>query len=363
MRDSGGWLAGAALAATLALRVEVARAQDQTPSPRATTESQDAANATDKALEQLILPEGASDEDDIKWLYSDAEEYAPSGLVGDAIRAPGLPERGEGSRRTWDPRWRRFGFGNYVLTGTALAVAAGSFVIPTSSNPWRGKIGFDESVRDAIGIQDYESGQWSRDVSDIVLSVEISYPLLVDSLVVTYGYRRSEDVAGQMALITTETLGVAAAVQGLVSGFTSRERPYGRNCDTGPNATLDDCEGNKRYRSFFSGHTTLSFAGAAVSCSHHIRHDVFGDSLADALSCGTAFAAASVGSTMRIVGDQHYASDVVVGAAFGTLTGFGVPWLLHYGPLARHDVAPERAASVRLTIVPVSNGMGVGGMF
>lgn len=319
--------------------------------------------ATDELIGRLLSGGESPEKDDLRWLYSDLEEYAPTDLVGKPIPAPALPERGEGSRRVWDPRWRRFAVGNYILTGVAIAVAAGSVAIPTSPDRWRGKNSFDESVRDAIGIEDYPDGQIPRDISDVLLSLTIMNPLLVDSLVITYWYRKSDDVATQMALIDTEAMGLASAIQGLTSGFTSRERPYGRNCGKTIDSRFDDCDSSKRYRSFFSGHTALSFAGASVSCSNHIHHQVYGNGTADAIGCVAALTAAGVTGTMRVVGDQHYASDVIMGAGIGTLTGFGLPWLLHYGPLARVESGSNGAPALRLSLVPVSNGLGVGGQF
>jgi membrane-associated phospholipid phosphatase len=34
---------------------------------------------------------------------------------------------------------------------------------------------------------------------------------------------------------------------------------------------------------------------------------------------------------LRIVGDRHYATDVLAGAAIGFGFGYGMPTLLHYG--------------------------------
>jgi hypothetical protein len=315
----------------------------------------------DKLIELLITAEGLESDDDLRWLYSDSEEYAPSELVGKPIPAPALPEKGEGSSRKWDPRRRNFDLGNYILTGVGLEVGGASSLIPESKSPWRSKNRFDESVRDTIGVTDYTDGQWARDLSDVTLSVSVAYPLLVDSLIVTYWYRQSHDVAAQMALITVEALAVNSTIHGLTAGFSSRERPYARNCGTSVPGSLDDCERNKRFRSFFSGHTSVSFAAAGAACSHHVRHQVFGDPLADGIACGAALTTAGVSGVMRIVGDAHYASDVAVGAAMGTLTGIGVPWLLHYGPLARVDAA--NAPVVNLKLVPVSNGLGLAGQF
>ncbi len=330
------------------------------PAPAAAPSAPEADADVDALIEQLVQSEPA--DDDIAWLFSDAAEYAePTSLAGKSISAPALPERGEGSRRVWDPRWRKFGVGNYVLTGSALAIGMGASVIPPTPKRWRGRNSFDEGVRDAIGIEDLEDGIWARDGSDLLLSLSIAYPMLFDSLIAMYWYRQSHAVAAQMALITAEAVSVAAALQGVTAGFASRQRPYGRNCGDSMDADLKDCAGRKRYRSFFSGHTAMAFAAASVSCSHHARHRVYGNPTADGIACAAAMAAAAGTGTLRIVGDQHYGSDVLVGAAVGTLSGLGIPWLLHYGPLARHDAA--RSSGIRWSVVGVPSGLGLGGQF
>ena len=50
-------------------------------------------------------------------------------------------------------------------------------------------------------------------------------------------------------------------------------------------------------------------------------------------------AVAAVTAYLRIAADRHYASDVTVGAAIGSLTGFAVPYLFH-NPKRRFVVAP-----------------------
>jgi hypothetical protein len=285
-------------------------------------------------------------------------------LAGRSIRAPALPQRGEGSRRLWNPEWRRFGVGNAIVTGVSWVITGASFAIPPAPNRWRGRTGVDTWGRSAFRIEDRARAMRADDASDVLLSMLVSYPFLVDSLIVTYWYRQSHDVAGQMAMITAETLGIGAALQGIAAGMFSRERPYGRDCGSDLDAELDECIHRGRYRSFFSGHTELSFASAGVLCSHHMQHRVFGNDTHDAIACGAGFTLAAATGMLRMIADQHYVTDVATGAAVGTLSGLGLPWLLHYGPLARVQKA---AASVHptltLSLVPAPGGLGVGGSF
>jgi membrane-associated phospholipid phosphatase len=271
-----------------------------------------------------------------------------------------LPERGEGSPRRWDPRWRKFGAANYVLTGVGLGVATAMYFVPATKTPWQKRNGFDEWGRRTFGVRNYDSGQWAQDTSDLLLSMNLAFPLLVDSLVVGYWYRRSPEVAGQTALITLETLAVATMLQSTAAAFFQRERPYGRECGKTLSGRLSECADSERYRSYFSGHTTMGFAAAGVTCSHHAHHDLFGDS-ADPIACGVAFGSAAAVGMMRVVALKHYLTDVLTGAAVGTLSGVGIPWLLHYGPLAR--VEPSDTSSLVWGLYPLPNGIAVGGRF
>lgn len=323
-------------------------------------DSKEAADAevdeVDELIAEMLTAEG---DEDLQWLYD--ESYEPSRLGGQPISAPELPRRGQGAARRWNPAWSRFGVGNYILTGTAFAAGIGGAILPTSPGRWSGTNRFDESVRDNIGITGYADGTWARDTSDLLLSMSVAYPMLFDSLIVTYWYRASPDVAEQMVLISTESVAVATALQALTAGLASRERPYVRNCGESIDRDLDDCRGRKPYRSFFSGHTALSFTGAGLACSHHMRHDVFGDGLWDGIACASAMTAAATVGALRVVGDQHYATDVLVGAAVGTFSGVGLPWLLHYGPTARSErPAPT---TLRMQVMAYPGGLGVGGVF
>ena len=75
--------------------------------------------------------------------------------------------------------------------------------------------------------------------------------------------------------------------------IVSRERPYGQTCGTTdlPSAT-NDCEGNVRYRSFFSGHSAFTFMAAGLICVHHEKLDLLGGGLPDHIACVTAYAGA-----------------------------------------------------------------------
>ena len=166
-----------------------------------------------------------------------------------------------------------------------------------------------------------------RDASDVGVSLMVTWPLVADSLTAAWWYRGSRDVAEQMSLIDLQTLAISGAIQGVTNGLVSRERPYGRNCGSAElPADAIDCTNSNHYRSFFSGHATFGFTGAALICMHHFQNELLGPPW-DALSCAGGYAVAATTATFRVVSDVHYASDVLTGALVGTLVGYGVSLL------------------------------------
>lgn len=337
--------------------IREAAPEDARLTPENRAQAQPPAEPTDSeaALAEELLTEDA-EASDLAWLYSSADEYAPSDVTGTPLPAPGLPGPGGGTPRTWDPRWRKFSTGNYVLLGAAAGLSLGSSLIPPVPARWQGTSDLDEWGRRTFSPGPYDDSRWAQDVSDVLLSFNIAFPFVVDSLIVAYWYRRSPEVAKQIALISAEAMAVTSMLQGATSGFASRERPYGRDCgDTIP-SELNHCEESRRYRSFFSGHASVSFTMAATTCSNHLRHDLFGSPVADGLTCGVALTSAATVAMMRVAGEQHYLTDVMTGALIGTLSGFGLPWLLHYG-------TGESTGGVSFQVDPTGPGLNVRGAF
>lgn len=261
----------------------------------------------------------------------------------------------------WDPEWPRFSTADWVITAAGGAIALASAIIPPQKkHSLAGGILFDDSARRTLRLPTSEGRYIARDASDVILSLEATWPFFVDALIATWWYHGSPDAAAQMALVDGEALAIVTAIQGATNTIVSRQRPYGQTCGTPelPEQT-NDCEGNVRYRSFFSGHSAFTFMSAGLICVHHMKLGLFG-SPGDELACVTAYAGAAATATLRVAGDMHFASDVMVGAGVGTLVGLAVP-LMHY---RRVNLAPvEKKAVVDWSIIPVGAGIGVGGIF
>ena len=249
---------------------------------------------------------------------------------------------------------------DWIIAGTAGAITlAMAIVPPLHTHQITGPILFDTAVRDAVRPSSIRVRYDFRDASDVGLSLMATWPFFVDALATAWWYRGSREVAQQMALLDLETLAISGAIQGVTNVVVSRPRPYGSDCGTQalPGNALD-CGFTPEYRSFFSGHAAFSFTSAALICDNHVGTGLLGQPW-DTLSCVGGYVAASATASMRVLADEHYASDVITGALVGTLVGYGVPFLHQ-----RHlDATSVQAGSVRLTLVPSAGGAGVVGTF
>lgn len=256
-------------------------------------------------------------------------------------------------------RWRRFSTADYVITAAGGAVTLTAAILkPRWTKFLRNGNEFDETVRAALRADSLQERYLYRDASDIGLSLSVSWPLVADAVVGAWWYRGSREAAQEMMLIDLQTFAVVGALQGAANVIAGRERPYGRDCggEQLPSDSID-CTGSIRYRSFFSGHASFAFAGAALVCGQHFKTRLLGTAW-DALSCGGAYAVATTTALFRNVSDVHYATDTLLGAAVGTLVGYGVP-LLHYRD-ADHQ---SKSTLTELRVVPAAGGIGVLGMF
>ncbi len=262
-------------------------------------------------------------------------------------------------------KWSSFGVGNFFVAGAGAAVTLTAAIVkPSAKHKLVGGILFDDAVRDALRVKKLANRYLFRDASDVGLSLSVTWPFAVDALTTAWWYRGSRETAEEMALIDLETLAVSGALQGATNVLVSRERPFGPGCGEGelPSDAID-CKNSFHYRSFFSGHAAFSFTGAALICVHHMENELLGAPW-DALSCAGGYAVAATTATFRVVADVHYASDVLLGAAVGTLVGYSVP-LLHY----RHMRGSSGHARVtqpnqlQLHLIPSPGGIGLLGIF
>lgn len=276
--------------------------------------------------------------------------------------SPAHPAPPHGDPISLPPGFQEFNLNHFIVTGASIGMVAGKFAIGPLPRRRRGGILADESARSSWRLGTELQRRAIRDASDLLLSGVVSYPFF-EAVVIAGWYRRSPEVASQMALINAEAAAVTGALQAIANVIGSRERPYGRLCGTERPAEGRDCDSQDRYFSFFSGHTSQAFVSAALVCTHNAYLPLYGSGPGGVVACGSAMLVAAATGAMRILGDQHYLSDVATGAIVGTTIGLVLPRLLHYGwDTNRRRVAPD-LGSIEIRVAPLPSGIWVLGWF
>lgn len=292
---------------------------------------------------------------------------APSATAASASAAPpataGSPPEASpapaavAAKRTlvWPPTARRVGTREYVTIPILTALTLGVVLLPPDPTEarLRGPFLFDGWVRDRLRAESASGRKTAHDVSDVLALVSYSQPIVFDLLVTAWAARGAPDAAWQMAVIDAQAYALTFALNRISKRLTLRERPWGEPCDADPSA----CGQSERHSSFFSAHAAGTATNAGLVCAHHTQLELYGDPLLDGGACAAAVLMSVTTSSLRIVSDYHWASDVLVGLLVGSASGYLVPTLLYYrgGKSAvdeRSRQSRERDA-LRVGVLPV----------
>jgi membrane-associated phospholipid phosphatase len=246
----------------------------------------------------------------------------------------------------WDDAWPRFRPLEYVVTGVVGPAAIAEYIWLPGPGEARfvGGILFDNAVRNALRLRSTSALRFAWTGADVVGISVTTLVVGVDSLIVPLA-RGSSDVAFQTTLMSLESYSLSSIVAITLYSEVGRARPSYSDCKVNPNFNPDcDLAAND---SFPSGHTNEAFTAAGLSCANHGHLPIYGSKLADTLACVRDLTLASAEGVLRVMGDRHYATDVIAGGIIGFGFGFGVPTMLHYGhaPFAGMFVSPMLGAS------------------
>jgi membrane-associated phospholipid phosphatase len=268
-------------------------------------------------------------------------------LVSTACTAHAQTEK----RLKWNDDWPRFRSIGYVLTGASVAsaLAVTIFVSYPDDPRWQGGILFDDAVRTSIRVRGSDRRDVVRRASDITLATTILQVGLLDSLIVPLA-EGSPEVASQLTLMNLQAFSLNTLFATLLFKTVARERPLMRDCREKPGYDDPLCDSGS-YASFPSSHTSTAFTAAGLSCVHHQYLPIYGGAW-DEVACTASLSLAFATGLFRVLGDRHYASDVMFGAVAGFSLGYLYPWLFHYqyGPLDRETEGTQHA--LHWTIVP-----------
>jgi len=262
----------------------------------------------------------------------------------------------------WREDWPKFRVAEYIATPLLGVGVFAARTIPPQPNNWRHVSDFDVASRNAIRIGSPGGRNTADDASDLILGLMVNQ-LLVDATLVAWWGHNQSSVGYQMLLIDLEALALTGALQAVVSAGVSRWRPFRDTCVGPVEDQTQDCQDNKQFTSFWSGHTSGAFTVAGLMCMHHAHVPLYGGGVREALTCAASFAAAASVGYLRMAADQHFMTDVLVGAAIGTMSGLGVPWLLHYRGGATPEKKKKSGSQVSFRVLPTPVGLSASGEF
>ena len=197
---------------------------------------------------------------------------------------------------------------------------------------------FDTAARDAFLWHDTKLAAYLGGATGYVAAPVAAVGLLVAASWRHHDWRRRfDDVAPVIeAAIATSLIQHGSKI------ITARSRP--RVQFAAPGSRVPEVEDNV---SFWSGHVSLCFS---LTVSAGSVASIRGYSLAPVIwATGITIGAAT--GYLRIASDGHYATDVLMGAAVGSVVGYVWPRLIH--PHIRRD----------LTIAPLPDGVSIAGTF
>lgn len=269
--------------------------------------------------------------------------------LSDALDEPALGEEDDGHRIRWRAEWPRYSFDEAALTLGLGALLVASELLPNASfTPnWRGGLLFDDGVRNGLRLDTFLERDNSRIAADVLMWITMALPVVVDAFLAVGIGDGNWDAAFQMGLISVEAYVVSLVVWRVTALLARRQRPLDTACEAGDMSP--HCDSRLATQSFFSNHAVNAFTGAALTCLHHSTMPIFGDVGWDGTACVSATLLATAVGFLRVMSDHEYLTDVLTGAAIGWVSGFVLPWLLHYQGGAR----PELRAPIAVIPAPM----------
>lgn len=186
-------------------------------------------------------------------------------------------------------------------------------IAPLTCN-WCERNRMDDTVTDALS---WNKPNIAAKTADYVAFAGI--PLLaLGSLAISSGLEgRIEGYPSDLMLIA-EVITVSSMLNQFVKYSAGRERPYVSRGNSGLyNKPSDD------NLSFYSGHTNLAFGLVVAAGTIATLRDYD----AAPYIWGIGIPMATLVGYLRIAGQKHYLTDVLVGASLGSALGFLIPWL------------------------------------
>lgn len=270
--------------------------------------------------------------------------------------APAFGQEPSASRRlVWNEAWPRFRAWEFAATG---ALAAGGLALEYLTDQpaeprWDAPILIDAPVRRVLTARTRSGRELAGILSDYSWITAQWYSQVVDALAVTLLADENFDVAWQMSWMNAQAMSLGFVLTRGAHRLVARSRALRLGCHEDPEYDgLCPFPGNTA--GFPSGHASMAFVGAGLTCAHHQYLPLYGGGTPDLAACIGASAVATASGVLRLVADVHFVSDVIAGALLGFAVGYGLPVLLHYrfgAPTRQYD-SGEATAPLGATYRP-----------
>ncbi|HYV99531.1 MAG TPA: phosphatase PAP2 family protein [Gemmatimonadaceae bacterium] len=152
------------------------------------------------------------------------------------------------------------------------------------------------------------------------------------------GHLASRPLLAHLGKWSIESIAISGAATAVLKGVVGRKRPYAANGDADIYA-LGHGFGHYAFESFPSGHTSAAFAVATV-LSLGTRNS---SPLVHRTVSALAYTASTAVGLSRLYLNQHWSSDVIVGAAIGATAGLAI--------VRRNDAAFDRGSPLSVSHV------------
>ncbi len=230
-----------------------------------------------------------------------------------------------------------------AITAAAFAFWGGTQLFESRLAPahcrWCDPGSLDASVRGTLRWNDTSAANLASNLGAYLLVPVTSLGLLALDA-------QREGRLGELpadGLVIAEAVALNGAVTQIVKFAVGRERPFVHALPAEQKPlTAHPADNNV---SFYSSHTSFAFSLAVSTATvASMRHQRWAP-----LIWAVGLAGAAVVGYLRIAADQHYFTDVLVGAAAGSAIGFAVPYGFHReaGTLA---VSPVPGGGAMLTV-------------
>ena len=168
---------------------------------------------------------------------------------------------------------------------------------------------------------------WNESADEVSDVIAETLPLIPFAVALPQLKNRKWKQAATVGAMYLEVALLTRGFTGITKSIVDRNRPYLYNTTYTPQERFDHQGngGSKGNASFFSGHSSSTFAAAVFLSKTYT--DIYGKGTWSTIIWCSSLSLASVTAYCRVAAGEHFPTDVFVGAVVGSSIGFLIPEL------------------------------------